>query len=68
VRRATLRFFQQEGRKWGFLIGLYIALIIYPLIEDWRQRRANKAALKRMRMHHALHHRWDATKGEWTNE
>jgi hypothetical protein len=24
---------------WGFLIGLYLAMIIYPLLQEWRQRR-----------------------------
>jgi hypothetical protein len=27
---------------WGFLIGLYVAVIIYPFIEEWQQQRANK--------------------------
>ena len=52
---------------WGFLIGLYIAVMLYPFIEDWQQQRANKAALGRMRMHHALGHRWDVAKGEWSD-
>ena len=30
---------------WGFLIGLYIALIIYPYLQEWRQRRVDKASL-----------------------
>jgi hypothetical protein len=59
------RFFQQEGRMWGFLIGLYIALIIYPYLQDWQERRANKAALASMRKHHAAGHRWDVRKGQW---
>jgi hypothetical protein len=62
------RFFQQEGRMWGFLIGLYIAVIIYPLIEEWQQQRANKAALANMRRHNAKGHRWDATKGQWIDK
>jgi len=24
---------------WGFLIGLYIAMLIYPFFEEWQQRR-----------------------------
>jgi len=68
VLRATLRFFQQEGRMWGFLIGLYIAVIIYPFIEEWQQQRANRADLANMRRHSALGHRWDATKGQWIDE
>jgi hypothetical protein len=58
----------EEGLMWGFLIGLYIVLIIYPFIEEWQQKRANKAALGRMRKHHALHHRWDVAKGQWSDE
>ena len=27
---------------WGFLIGLYVALIIYPYLQEWRQRRARQ--------------------------
>ena len=36
---------------WGFLIGLYIAVIIYPFIEEWLEKRANKSALANMRRH-----------------
>jgi hypothetical protein len=53
---------------WGFLIGLYIAVIIYPYLQEWQQRRANKAALARMRKHHALHHQWDVRKGQWIDK
>jgi len=53
---------------WGFLIGLYIAVIIYPFIEDWRQQRANKATLAKMRRHSAMGHQWDATKGQWADK
>ncbi len=38
---------------WGFLIGLYIAVIIYPFIEEWQEQRSNKAALANMRRHNA---------------
>jgi hypothetical protein len=31
---------------WGFLIGLYIAVIIYPFIEVWQEQRANKPTLR----------------------
>ena len=27
---------------WGFLIGLYLAMIIYPLFQEWRQRRHDR--------------------------
>jgi hypothetical protein len=29
---------------WGFLIGLYLAFVIYPYIQEWRQRRTNEAS------------------------
>jgi len=45
---------------WGFLIGLYIAMLIYPVIEEWRQQRADKRRLANMRAHHAT-----ATVGTW---
>jgi hypothetical protein len=53
---------------WGFLIGLYIAMIIYPFLEEWQQRRADKSHLAKMRMHHARGHRFDVTKGQWIDE
>jgi hypothetical protein len=27
---------------WGFLIGLYLAMILYPLFQEWRQRRHDR--------------------------
>jgi hypothetical protein len=53
---------------WGFLIGLYLAMIIYPIIEEWQQRRADKKRLAQMRTHHAMGHRWDVAKGQWGDE
>jgi hypothetical protein len=53
---------------WGFLIGLYIAVIIYPFIEEWLEKRANKSALGNMRRHSALGHRWDSTRGQWIDK
>jgi predicted PurR-regulated permease PerM len=31
---------------WGFLIGLYIAILIYPFFEEWQQRRVDKRRLR----------------------
>jgi hypothetical protein len=62
------RFFQPEGRMWGFLIGLYVAVIVYPYLQEWQQRRANKALLAKMRKHHAAGHQWDVRKGQWRDE
>jgi hypothetical protein len=53
---------------WGFLIGLYLAMLIYPFIEEWQQRRADKGRLAKMREYHATGRRWDVTKGQWIDE
>jgi predicted PurR-regulated permease PerM len=53
---------------WGFLIGLYLAIIIYPLLEEWRQRQSDKRRLTKMREHHARGRRWDSTKGQSIDE
>jgi len=50
---------------WGVLVGLYIVVIIYPFIEEWQQKRANKSALANMRRQSAMRHQWDRTKGQW---
>jgi hypothetical protein len=52
----------------GFLIGLYIAMIVYPVLDEWQQRRRDKKLLRKLRLHHAKGHRFDATKGEWIDE
>ena len=53
---------------WGFLIGLYIAMIVYPFYEEWQQRRADKNRLAKMRMYHAAGRRFDVAKGQWIDE
>jgi hypothetical protein len=53
---------------WGFLIGLYIAMIIYPFLEEWQQHRIDKTRRESMRMHHAKGHRFDVAKGQWMDE
>ena len=58
----------KESRMWGVLVGLYIVVIIYPFIEEWQQKRADKSALANMRRHSGLGHRWDATKGQWMDK
>jgi len=52
---------------WGFLIGLYLAMILYPLFQEWRQRRHDRKSLERMRKHFASRRRWDVLKGQWTD-
>ena len=53
---------------WGFLIGLYLAMILYPLFQEWRQRRPDRKSLERMRKHFASRRRWDVLKGQWTDD
>jgi predicted PurR-regulated permease PerM len=53
---------------WGFLIGLYLAMIMYPFLEEWQQGQADKRRLAKMREQHARGRRWDATKGESIDE
>ena len=53
---------------WGFLIGLYLAMLIYPFLEEWQQRQSDKKRLAKMREHHARGNRWDTTKGESIDE
>jgi hypothetical protein len=53
---------------WGFLIGLYLAMMIYPFFEEWHQRRIDKRHLTRMRAHRATGHQWDVAKGQWIDE
>jgi len=53
---------------WGFLIGLYLAMIIYPLFQEWRQRRHDRKSLERMRKHFASRRRWDVLKGQWSDD
>jgi hypothetical protein len=55
-------------QMWGFLIGLYIAMIVYPFFEEWQQRRVDKSRLAKMRMYHATARRFDAAKGQWIGE
>lgn len=53
---------------WGFLIGLYLAMIIYPFLEEWQQHQADKKLLAKMRECRGTGRRWDVTKGEWIDE
>jgi hypothetical protein len=38
---------------WGFLIGLYIAMLVCRVFEEWQQRQVDKERLAKMRKHHA---------------
>jgi hypothetical protein len=59
---------RSKAIMWGFLIGLYLAMIVYPLFEEWRQRRHDKKSLDRMRKHFASRRRWDVLKGQWVDD
>ena len=50
---------------WGFLTGIYLVVILYPIVEEWRQRRRDKKHLADMRNHFARNHQWDAARGKW---
>ncbi len=49
---------------WGFLTGIYLVIILYPTVEEWRQRRRDKKHLADMRNHFASNHHWDAARGD----
>jgi hypothetical protein len=53
---------------WGFLIGLYLAMVICPFLEEWQQHRCDKERLAKMRAHRATGGRSDVTKGQWIDE
>ena len=55
-------------RHVGILLGIYLAYILYPLFDEWRQRRLDKRRLRKMREHFAKGRRWDVAKGEWIDE
>jgi hypothetical protein len=50
------------------MVALRDADILYPMIEEWRQRRLDVKRLESMGRHAALGHRWDAARGRWTDE
>jgi hypothetical protein len=53
---------------WGIFAGIALWLILYPLIEEWQQRRLDKQRLANMRRHFSLGHRWDALQGRWVDD
>jgi hypothetical protein len=50
---------------WGVFAGMAIWSIFYPLIAEWRERRAAKRALADMRSRVARGDRWDTLRGRW---
>ena len=53
---------------WGFLTGLYIAMMIYPYVDEWQRHRADKARLAKMRAKFAAGRQWDPIKGQWIED
>jgi hypothetical protein len=49
-----------RGRHVGFLTSLYLVVILYPIVEEWRQRR-DKKHLADMRNQSAR----NAARGKW---
>ena len=52
----------------GFFLGIYLVYLLYPLIEEWRQRRLDEKRLRKMREDFAKRRRWDVAKGQWIDE
>jgi hypothetical protein len=54
-------------RMWIF-VGASLVYILYPIIEEWRQRRLDEKRLASMRRHAALGHHWDPARGRWADD
>jgi hypothetical protein len=52
---------------WIF-VGASIVCIVYPIVEEWLQRRRDVEHLAAMRKHAALGDRWDVVRGQWIDE
>ena len=52
---------------WGFFLGIYLVYLLYPLIEQWRQRRLDEKRLRKMREHFANGRRGHVAKG-WMSD
>lgn len=52
----------------GFFLGIYLVYLLYPLVEEWRQRRLDEKRLRKMREDFAKRRRWDVAKGQWIDE
>jgi hypothetical protein len=50
---------------WGVFAGISLWIVLYPMIDEWREHRADKRRLADMRRHFALGHRWDVLQGRW---
>jgi hypothetical protein len=52
---------------WIF-VGASIVCSIYPIVEEWLQRRRDVNHLAEMRKHAALGDHWDVARGQWTDD
>jgi hypothetical protein len=53
---------------WEIFAGIALWAILYPMTQEWLQRRTDKKRLADMRKHFSMRHRWDALKGRWIDE
>jgi len=57
-----------EGHHVGISHRPLSGMIIYPLFQEWRQRRHDRKSLERMRKHFASRRRWDVLKGQRSDD
>jgi hypothetical protein len=55
-------------RHVGFILGIYLAYLIYRCLKSGDNAVSTKKRLRKMRAHFAKGRRWDVTKGEWMDE
>jgi hypothetical protein len=48
--------------------GASIVCIVYPMVEEWLQRRRDVEHLAAMRKHAALGDHWDVARGRWIDD
>ena len=53
---------------WGIFAGIALWMIVYPVIEEWRQHWLDKKRLANMRRHFSMKHRWDVLQGRWMDD
>lgn len=51
-----------------FLASCTLFFIVYPFLDEWRQRRFDRKRLADMRRHFAAGHLWDAVQGRWKDD
>jgi hypothetical protein len=60
--------YRSEDRMWEIFAGIALWAILYPMTQEWLQRRTDKKRLADMRKHFSMRHQWDALKGRWIDE